>query len=138
MFKFKIFKIQDVENIQNSSRSQSLQNVKITQQPVTMHQNISQLSERNPEQIINYQTDQVLPVIKGTIPSIEVQPQQLQQLPIPLVQNVSGAISDNVQLMNILNTSSDSYKNVPSSKPTTINDTLATKLLNNKKGEVII
>ncbi|RGB36765.1 hypothetical protein C1646_757745 [Rhizophagus diaphanus] len=120
----------DVEYIQNSSKSQSLQNVQVTQQPVIMYQNNSQqLSQQNPKQITNNQTTQVfLSDMNGTIPS------QLQQLSIPLVQNASGAIGNNVQLMNGLNTSSGNYKNVASpSTLTTSNGTLAVKLLNNKK-----
>ncbi|CAB4388571.1 unnamed protein product [Rhizophagus irregularis] len=128
--------VNDVEYIQNSSKSQSLQNVQVTQQPVIIYQNNSQqLSKQNPNQITNNQTTQVfLPDMNGTIPSIEVPPPQLQQLSIPLVQNASGAIGNNVQLMNGLNTSSGNYKNVPSpSTLTTSNGTLAVKLLNNKK-----
>ncbi|GBC05365.1 hypothetical protein RclHR1_00620005 [Rhizophagus clarus] len=99
----------DVKTIRNSSRSQSLRNVQITQRPVIMHQNISQqLSEQNSEKAINYQTAQVLPTINRTISSIEVpSAQQFQQLSIPLVHNASGPIRDNVQIMNILNTSSE-------------------------------
>ncbi|CAB5396038.1 unnamed protein product [Rhizophagus irregularis] len=126
----------NVKYIQNSSKSQSLQNVQVTQQPVIIYQNNSQqLSKQNPNQITNNQTTQVfLPDMNGTIPSIEVPPPQLQQLSIPLVQNASGAIGNNVQLMNGLNTSSGNYKNVPSpSTLTTSNGTLAVKLLNNKK-----
>lgn len=106
-----------------------------------MYQNNSQqLSEQNPKHIANNQTIQVLPDINGTIPSIEAPPpQQLQQLSIPLAQNTSGAIGNNVQLMNGLNTSTGNYKNVPSpSTPTTPNGTLAVKLLNNKKGRVAV
>ncbi|GES99904.1 hypothetical protein GLOIN_2v1644298 [Rhizophagus clarus] len=127
----------DVKTIRNSSRSQSLRNVQITQRPVIMHQNISQqLSEQNSEKAINYQTAQVLPTINRTISSIEVpSAQQFQQLSIPLVHNASGPIRDNVQIMNILNTSSGNYKSVPppSTFTTPNDDTLAVKLLNKEE-----
>ncbi|GBC04151.1 hypothetical protein RclHR1_05540004 [Rhizophagus clarus] len=139
--------MQDIQKNQDVQNSQIVQSTQSTQQPMIIDQDISQQPpEQKPEQIVNDKTVQPVASELNEVPP----PQQLQQLSIPPVQNVSGATNDDVQPMDTLNTSSDEYKNAPPpstlTTPTGTFDyedaikkahAIAAKLLNNEGGTVV-